>query len=79
MKFMGRELTTNDGETYRSNWKVYPLITFSRDVMNRWFGMLHCEQRGTDLKVLHKPTLRAAKTALAKQVRALRAELETLK
>ena len=79
MKFMGRTLTTGKGDDcLRSDWRFYPMICFGQDIHGRWFGLITCQLRGAGFGVSGKPSLRAAKAALEKQVRMLRAELETL-
>ena len=79
MKFMGRAFTTTDGGESWTSYKRYPLMSFARRVDGTWFALVGFAQRVNGPGVRSSKSLRAAKAQLRNKLRALRAELETLK
>jgi len=83
IKFMNRVLIDRkrgDQPTFESNPPTdFPLIVIGRATSGSWFGIVTCLTHGANLQVHRRPTLRAAKDALAKRIRGLRDELARLK
>ncbi len=78
MRFMGHTLTlAKDGESWKSDPKALPIIVIGLCIDGTWFGFVTTASRSANLQVHRRPSLRAAKAALEKQVRQLRASLES--
>lgn len=78
MKFMGHRLVLSK---VRGGWytdqRSLPMVSFFTDIHGKWHGILTLACRGTNLGVRNRPSFRAARVALEKQVRELIASLES--